>query len=180
MSTQDTGTDGSPAAGGEPAGGLQSAGGTQFTGGKSAGSKQVSAGMQATGGTQSAGGESAGGMQSTSGMQMTGGRESARHRKAGEGRQSARLSGGWPLVRDCTGIALAEALFFWLIAHFRHPGPMFTYATPWALFPVLCAVPGLIFGGRLRLMAATRGMVIGGVLLVLGIGVLALLDTMSD
>jgi hypothetical protein len=87
---------------------------------------------------------------------------------------------GWPLVRDCIGIALAEALFFWLIAHLHHPSVMWRLATPWALFPLACALPGLVFGGRRRLVAAARGMVIGAVVLVVGMGVLVLFDQMSD
>jgi hypothetical protein len=93
---------------------------------------------------------------------------------AGAGQSTA----GWPLVRDCNGTALAEALFFWLVAHFRHPGPMWEHAAPWALIPVLCAVPGLVFGRRLRLLAAARGALLGGVVLVMGIGVLVLFDRM--
>ncbi|HTI24506.1 MAG TPA: hypothetical protein VL652_26155 [Kutzneria sp.] len=97
------------------------------------------------------------------------------------GRHSAeKPSVRWPLVRDCIGIALAEALFFWLIAHFRHPSSMWHYATPFALIPVLCAVPGLALGGRRRVLVAAKCAVIGGVVLVLGCGVLALFDRMSD
>ena len=82
------------------------------------------------------------------------------------------------LARDCIGVVVAEALFFWLVAHFRHPSVMWDYAPPWALVPVLCAVPGLVFGRDLRLHAAARGALIGGVLLVVGSGVLVLFDRM--
>jgi hypothetical protein len=82
------------------------------------------------------------------------------------------------LARDFVGVALSEALFFWLVAHFRHPGTMWAHAAPWALLPVLCAVPGLVFGRRLRPLVAARGALIGGVLLVVGSGVLVLFDRM--
>ena len=85
------------------------------------------------------------------------------------------------LARNAAGIALSEALFCWLVAHFRHPGPMWEHAAPWALFPVFCAVPGLVFGRGLRLLAAARGALIGGVVLVVCSGVLLLFDrVMSD
>jgi hypothetical protein len=87
---------------------------------------------------------------------------------------------GRQLARDCVGVALSEALFFWLVAHFRHPSSMWGHAVPWALFPVLCAVPGLVFGRSLRLLAAARGALIGGVVLVMGSGVLVLFDRMMS
>jgi hypothetical protein len=90
---------------------------------------------------------------------------------AGAGQSSA----GWPLVRDCIGTALAEALFFFFLAHFSHPEPLWSYALP-ALFPVLCAVPGLVFGRRLRLLAAARGALIGSIVLAVLSGVTLLLE----
>jgi hypothetical protein len=88
---------------------------------------------------------------------------------------------GRQLARDCVGVALSEALFFWLVTHSRHPSGLWPYAAPWALFPVLCAVPGLVFGRDLRVLAAARGALIGGVVLVMASGVLVLFDRiMSD
>ncbi|MFC0543615.1 hypothetical protein [Kutzneria chonburiensis] len=103
----------------------------------------------------------------------------------GDGSVAGQHSAGTPsvrrkLARDLFGTALAEALFFWLIAHLHHPSVMWDLATPWALSPLACALPGLVFGGRLRLVAAARGMVIGAVLLGMGMGVLVLFDQMSD
>jgi hypothetical protein len=193
MSTQDTGDGGTAATDGELAGGMRSAGqpagGGQLAGGQTSAGQAAEAGQgaghrQSAGGMRSAGQSAAGG-QPAEGQPLAGqaaeAQQGAGHRRSAGGDKPARQPvAGWPLVRDFIGIALAEALFFWLIAHFRHPSSMWQYGAPWALFPVACALPGLVFGGRLRLPAAARGALIGSVVLVVGCGVLALFDRMSD
>ncbi|GAA3435122.1 hypothetical protein [Kutzneria kofuensis] len=93
----------------------------------------------------------------------------------------------WRVAGLCAGLALAEALFFTFLGHFRHPRPLWDYGMPWVLapaVPVPGALLGLLTGLRRpaggRVLATVYGAFLAGVVLAAACGGVMLLDLMMS
>ncbi|MFC0439889.1 hypothetical protein [Kutzneria buriramensis] len=98
--------------------------------------------------------------------------------------QDVHVGVGWRVAGACVGFALAEALFFTFLAHFRHPRPLWVYGMPWVLAPAVPVLGLLNCLGRPpggRILAAARGAFLVGVVLAVMCGVVMVFDlAMSD